>query len=76
MAKVGIGNTRIRKISDSIIDLVNRAQADGANIDEAIAAVEITLGSLIRQRGAAMSLDQSVREALPLLALGYEQGIP
>ncbi len=75
MAEVRIEVTpeSLQEIGQPIAQAINEAQMKGHTIDEVLVAMMVMLGSAIRQRGARLFLDKPLREALPPIALGYEQ---
>lgn len=69
---IEVTQEKLQAIGEPIAAAVNEAQMKGYSVDEVLTALMVFLGGAIRQRGAILHLDKPLREALPPIALGYE----
>lgn len=70
---VELNPERLAEASSFMVAAMNKGQRAGFTVDEMIAAALFMCGVGIKQRGGILALDKPLRQALPPIAMGYEE---
>lgn len=73
MPNVSMEKELVAVVAKPFIDQMNKMQDEGITIDEAIAGSLYAIGSALKQRGALINCDGTLRDVLQPLVMGYEE---